>query len=174
MPRLPPAAGLILLLGLAGCFTVDATLDANGAGTIDLDYIPDGQATVESETARFSSAHVKVREITPKSDVGAVLKATFDDVTRLSTAPGFRDVRVRRKRKENQERLRITLRNPTPKELKEEPRPGPRIALTLPGRVLAASRGVAIDGRRITWSMSLREFARSPRVVLGVRYLIPT
>src|SRR2546422_2882016 len=127
------AAGL-----LAGCFTVDATLRADGSGTIEMAYIPARHATIESETARFSSAHVKVQEVVPR-EVGAFLRASFDDVTKLGTAEGFSVVSVTRDRKRDQERLRVVLRNATPKEITEEKRPGPRITITLPGRVLVAN-----------------------------------
>ena len=43
---------LALLLVLAGCFTIDGTLEENGSGTLVLDYIPEGNATIESETAQ--------------------------------------------------------------------------------------------------------------------------
>ena len=158
-----------LLLALAGCFTADATVQANGSGTIELTYIPDTQATIESETARFTSPHVTVQELVPRQ-VGAFLRVTFDDVTKLSTAAGFSALTVRRDRKHGEERLRATIRNRAPKQIPEQERPGPQISMRLPGRVLHASQGAKIAGDRVSWRIPLHEFARAPAIVLSVRY----
>jgi hypothetical protein len=167
---LSPRAVMALVLCLTGCFTADATLNADGSGTIDLEYIPGQEhATIESETARFTSPHVTVRELVPR-EVGAFLRASFDDVTKLSTAEGFSTVSVRRDRKRGEERLRIVIRNLTPKELTEEKHAGPRVSITLPGRVRAANDGAEIEDRRVTWRVPLLEYARRPLLVLSVRY----
>jgi hypothetical protein len=165
------AAALALLLAFTGCFTADAKLEADGSGTIDLEYLPAQHATIESETARFSSPHVTVRELVPRA-VGAFLRATFDDVTKLSSAEGFSLVTVTRDRKHGEERLRIALRNPTPKEVTEEKHAGPHISVTLPGRVLAANHDAEMSGPRVSWRIPLRQYAARPLIVLSVRYAI--
>lgn len=172
-PRNSPAPfAFALLLTLSGCFTADATLEANGSGTIDLEYIPRPQATIDSERERFSSPHVIVRDLVPRQG-GAFLQVSFDDVTKLPTAAGFDHLTVTRVRKHGEERLRVVMRNSTPKELPDITRPGPRVAMTLPGRVLATNHGAAIAARRVSWSFPLREWARRPRIMLSVRYVVP-
>jgi hypothetical protein len=160
-----------LLVALSGCFTADATLEANGSGTMDLEYIPAPNATLDSERARFTSPHVTVRDLVPRQ-VGAFLQVSFDDVTKLSTAAGFEILTVRRDRKHGEERLRLMIRNQTPKELPDDARPGPRITVTLPGRVLAANQDSEASGRRVSWRLPLRDWARRPRVILSVRYAV--
>jgi hypothetical protein len=170
LPLRGPLA-LALLVLLSGCFTADATLEPNGSGTIALEYVPAPDATVDSERARFSSRHVTVRELVPRQ-VGGFLEASFDDVTQLSSAKGFENVTVARERKHGVERLRVTLRNPSPQEIVNPAHPGPRVSISLPGRVLAANGDADISGRRVSWRLPLREWARRPRIMLSVRYAV--
>jgi hypothetical protein len=166
--------GLLVLVGVAaaGCFEVDATLNADGSGTINLAYIPSARhATLDSEQARFSSAHVTVHSIAPR-DVGARLTASFDDVTKLSSAEGFRHVGVTRMRRGGEERLRIVLHNPTPKEIEDVDEEGPRIMLALPGRVISANRGARVLGTHVVWEIPIDEYAREPALSLKVRYAL--
>jgi len=160
------ALGLLLL---AGCFTVDARLEPDGSGTIEMEYVPGPHATIESETARFTSPHVTVQELAPR-EVGAFLRARFDDVTKLPTAEGFSILTITRDRKRGEERLRIVVRNSEPKEIAQETRPGPHITITLPGRVVAANRDAEIEGQRVSWRVPLREYARRSLFMLSVRY----
>jgi hypothetical protein len=172
-PSLPSGLRGIALglaaIAVAGCFTVDASLNADGSGRMELHYIPGEHATVDSETARFTSPHVTVHSLKPE-EVGAVLDATFDDVTKLSTAEGFRLVTVRRKRKPGQEQLRIVIRNPKPKPFKDDGKHRPHITLTLPGRVLGANRDARVAGNRVVWDLPLGDFVERPSVALGVAY----
>jgi hypothetical protein len=167
--------GLLVLVGLgaAGCFEVEATLDAHGAGTIDLAYIPEVRhATLDSEKVRFSSAHVTVHSVAPR-EVGARITASFDDVTKLATAEGFRRVGVARMRRGGEERIRIVIRNPSPKEIDDIEQPGPRIAVTLPGRVIRANRRARIESNRVVWQIPIDEYAREAALSLTARYLVP-
>jgi hypothetical protein len=173
----PPRPGAALRAGalsclavvLAGCFTVDATLRPDGSGTIELGYVPAQQATVGTETARFTSPHVKVQSVTPRTP-GALVKATFDDVTKLSTAEGFAMVSVRRQEKRGRERLTVVIHNPRHQPFKDEGQTWPRVALTLPGRVLAANRNAEISGNRVVWSLPLTEYVEQPSMTVWVRY----
>src|SRR3989442_13433070 len=106
--------GALLVLSsvcLAGCFVVDATLEADGAGTIELTYPLLPNVKIEKEKERFSSAHVTLVSYVPKADHIAVVTARFDDVTKLSTADGFKQADVTRSRDGDTERLRIVLHN---------------------------------------------------------------
>ena len=163
LPRRGLSAALGLLVsGLAGRFAVEATVN---------DYIPGALATIESETARFTSPHVTVRALGPKQ-VGAVLKSTFDDATKLSTARGFDMVTVTRDRKRGQERLRVVIRNAQPKEITEDQHAEPHISIVLPGHVIAANGGAQISSNRVSWRIPIGEYARRPRLALSVRYAI--
>jgi len=162
------AALVAVSLGLAGCFEVDATLDRNGSGTLQMTYVPMPHATIDSDKAKFSSPHVTVQSITP-SEKGTVLKAAFDDVTRLSTAEGFRPVTVRRERVGNGERLRILIQNPKPVP-SSETGPVSRFAITLPGRVQFANRDAEVRDNRVVWRVPLEQFVSHRFTKLSVRY----
>ena len=169
-PRRPFVIGL-LFCALSGCYTLDASLDRDGSGSLTLDYIPPLHATIDSETARYSSPHITVQSVSPRRG-GATLKATFDDVTQLSGAEAFKDLTVVRDRKRGQERLRIRMRNPAPKQIRENAADDPRVTLTLPGRVLQANASARIEGNRVSWRLPLNEWARSPVTELKVRYRV--
>lgn len=167
--RLRPLAALAALPLLAGCFTVDALLRADGSGTMDLVYVPKKHATIDSESARFTSAHVRVASVEPHPG-GARIRVAFDDVTALSTAEGFRDVAVVRGRRGAREALKLVLRNPEARPFEDHGEPWPRITLTLPGPVVAASGRAEIAGDRVTWRLPIAEWVSRPRTALSVRW----
>jgi hypothetical protein len=169
MARLRLAALACLALLLGGCFTVDGLLRADGSGTVDLTYVPGKHATIDSETARFTSPHVKVLSVEPHPG-GARVRAEFDDVTRLSTAEGFGMVTVVRRRRGNREALKIVIHNPEPKPFQDKGEPWPKIALTLPGRVLSATPHAEIAGTRVAWKLPIAEYVSRPRTAISVRW----
>jgi len=166
------SALLILSSGcLSGCFTVDATLDPDGAGTIELTYPLLPNAKVEKEKERFSSPHVTLVSYVAKADHTAVVSVKFDDVTKLSTAEGFKQVGVTRSRDGDTERLRILVINPNVNPVaKDEGKDGPRITLRLPGKVLEANRKAEVAGDRVTWRMPLVEYLRTSALELTVSW----
>jgi len=169
MVRLRLAALALAAPVLAGCFTVDGVLRADGSGTVDLTYVPGKHATIDSETARFTSAHVKVLSVEPRPG-GARIRAEFDDVTKLSSAEGFRMVTVVRRRRGAREAMKVVIRNPEPKPFEDTGEPWPRIALTLPGRVLSATPGAEIAGERVVWRIPIAAYVSRPRTAVSVRW----
>jgi hypothetical protein len=169
--RLCTAALLAVALAVQGCFVADVVLHADGSGTIELHYrfLPE-HATVDTETPRFSSPYVHVESIRPGDDV-VILKATFTDVTKLSSAAGFHDVRIERDRQGTSERLRVVIRNPKWNPRIRDTLPAPHVGLTLPGPILRASHWATITGTTVTWTIPFLEFAHHPRTKLSVRYL---
>jgi hypothetical protein len=171
MARLRLAALAVLGSLLAGCFTVEGLLRADGSGTVDLTYVPGKHATIDSETARFTSAHVKVQSVEPVPG-GARVRAEFDDVTKLSTAAGFRVVTVVRRRRGGREALKLVVRNPQPKRFEDHGEPWPRISLTLPGRVVAATSAAEIAGDRVTWKIPIAAYVSRPRIAVSARWTV--
>ncbi|HEY3188136.1 MAG TPA: hypothetical protein VGJ70_11720 [Solirubrobacteraceae bacterium] len=158
---------------LCGCFTAEVVLRRDGSGMLELSYVPGRHATIDSEAARFSSPHVIVRAVEPRPG-GAMLRAEFDDVTKLSTAEGFRVLTVVRGRRRDREALRFVIRNPEPKPFTDHGEPWPRIALTLPGPVLAATQGGVVSARRVVWRVPIAEYVTQPHVTMSVRWRTPS
>jgi hypothetical protein len=171
-----------LATGLAGCFTVEGTLHADGSGRFHLTYYIQRHATIPDETRRLSSEHVHVDSLQGLGDLRASAEIRFDDVTKLASAETFRRLEVTRTREDDGESLRVVLRNTfdasqrdaIARWARENPdREGPKIALTLPAAVLAANRGAEVDGARVTWRVRLLEYAGADRLKFSVRYFLP-
>ncbi|HLK12233.1 MAG TPA: hypothetical protein VKW76_12715 [Candidatus Binatia bacterium] len=169
--RIRPLLPCLVALGLlAGCVTVDATLKADGSGTIEYTYTPDADATAASEKARFASPHLTIESLTLK-DKTAVLKGKFDDVTKLDTAEGFKLATITRTRKDDDEVLDVTLANPKPvPEGKVPTLPDMVFSVTLPGKVINATPTAKIDGTHVTWTIKAADYIRAPKTELSARY----
>jgi hypothetical protein len=162
-----------LLLGatiyLTGCLIVDATLKSDGSGTIDLTYPwRPARGKEDVQRKRFSSEHVRVESWEALKEQARV-KVTFDDVTKLSTAKGFKDVTVTRTRESDAETLLIVITKPRPIKRPTD-KPGPTFKVTLPGKALEANRGAQLSGNTVTWKLDLATYAAEPKTDLKVRY----
>src|SRR5581483_2256343 len=148
---------------LAGCFTADAKLEADGTGTVDLTYPVDPKAKPEAEKARWSSAHVTLKSFTPKSNNQAQVVVAFDDVTQLSSADGFaNDV------------VKVVIKNPKPNPTaKDANGPDPVLKVTFPGAVKEANRNGKVSGNTVTWSPPLLDMIREPALDFTARYPAP-
>src|SRR5579885_2528288 len=142
---------LLCLLLAAGCVTVDATLKADGSGTITYTYGREANTTVASEKARFASPHLTIESLT-LGEKTVTLEAKFDDVTKLDTAEGF------------------TLANPKPITGQVPNVPDLSFSVTLPGKVIAATPTATIAGTRVTWTIKAADYAHAPKTELSVRY----
>jgi hypothetical protein len=164
-----------LVLGLAllvsGCVEVDGELRADGALSFRYTYDPPSHATVASEHARLTSPHVRIEHLEreqsmdgypPQEFVTATL--VVDDVTKLSTAPAFAAVRVALDRAKGELRLTLPgLERQARDRVRTAPDGGTRraakLSFVLPGPAQGAEPAATIDGRRVTWTLSLREYA---------------
>ena len=115
-----------------------------------------------------------LKSFTPKPNNTAVVQVAFDDVTKLSTADGFRQVKeLTRTREGDVEHIKLVISNPKPsKDVKDEGRTGIRLAVTLPGPVKEANRGAQVDGSHVTWNIPLFDFLRTPSTELTVTYAV--
>ena len=156
---------------LSGCVVCWAILKADGSGMLEVTYEPPQQATEESIAADFSSPHVTVDSVTISPDHKAVVRAHFDDITKLSTAAWFGPVSITRTRERDEESLTIVLRH-NPAEPKDPDAEGPRLSITLPGRILAANKDAEVTGNRVVWRYTQGEFSRVQNRELTVRYRI--
>ena len=169
MRSLRLSVGLLVLVGLTGCVTVDGVLKPDGSGTLTMTYALPPNPTEAKEKARFSSSHVTIDSYSMTGKT-ATFKATVDDVTKLSSAEGFKDVTVERGKDGTDETLTITLNNPNPIVLKDE-QPGPTYSVTLPGAVKSANRDGVVSGDKVTWKFpKLSEYAKEKKIDLKVTY----
>src|SRR5579885_3032904 len=153
---------LLCLLLAAGCVTVDATLKADGSGTITYTYGREANTTVASEKARFASPHLTIESPT--------LEEKTDDVTKLDTAEGFKLATITRTHKDGEEVLDVTLANPKPITGQVPNVPDLSFSVTLPGKVIAATPTATIAGTRVTWTIKAADYAHAPKTELSVRY----
>lgn len=157
---------------LAGC-VVDATLKADGSGKLELAYPIQPNTTEALEKRRFTSDHVTVESLKFNADQSAVVKVSFDDATKLSTVEGLKTVNVARTREGAEEHLTVKVTNLAHGVVKDEGKPGVKITLTLPGKVLEANRNATIAEDRVTWDFSFAEWVRDPVVEMTARYAAP-
>ncbi|TMB46763.1 MAG: hypothetical protein E6J55_01460 [Deltaproteobacteria bacterium] len=162
------AAAALLAVACTGCFQVESLLNRDGSGTMTITY--PGGPNLEAERAKFSSPNVSVHSITPAENK-AVLQASFNDVTKLSTAEAFRTLIVRRQAVPGGERLRVIVRNPKPSPSPNVTAVG-SIAVTLPGPVTSANRGAERHGNQVVWRIPIADLAAHRFTKLSVRYAV--
>jgi hypothetical protein len=181
--RLRPIAGTLVvaaLAALAGCVTVDSTLKADGSGTLTMKYALPKDATEASEKARFTSDAVTLESLDLAEDhKSGTVKVKFGDVTKLSTAKGFKDLTVTRTEADGTESLAIKIANPDklPPEkaadLKKLSIPPMKITIALPGKALEAGDHGTTKDATVTWTIPVAEFAAHDSIDLSVKYELP-
>jgi hypothetical protein len=174
---------VVLAVGLAGCFSVDGTVEADGSARFRLTYFLGRHATFDGEARRFTSEHVKLDGgVHGIGNRQATADLRVDDVGKLDSAEAFRTVRVTRVREGGAESLRVLIRNPydpaqreaLANQARDNPAfGGPRVTLVLPGPVLDANAGAQIDGAKVTWQVPIARYAADDELELRVRYTAP-
>ena len=167
-------------LALSGCVDVDGEVNADGSLSFRYTYVPSKHATFKSETARLGSAHVRVEKIERDRSIdgyptGDFVTATVavDATSQISTAAAFARVGVQLDQAQGQ--LRITLPG-LDAETRERVRAAPaatagverralRLSLVLPGAVKSAEPAATIEARRVTWTMTIRQYAEAGETV---------
>jgi hypothetical protein len=157
-------------LALSACVEVDGELAANGALSFRYKYDPPPHATFKSERARFSSPFVRVETLERDPAVVdgvpsefAIATIVADDPAKLSSAPAFAGIQVHADVAKGELRVAFPGVGPEGQErIRNNPeadRRALRLSLLLPGPVTHAAPEAAIDGRRVTWVLSTRQFA---------------
>lgn len=171
-PRAIVRAAMLAALSawLSGCLVGWGVLQPDGSGMLELTYTAGEQATEESEAMLFRSPHLTIQSLTIGQGRRAVVRLAFDDVTTLSTAAWFRGATITRSREGREERLHVVIDHER-WDVAEEGRPGPRISITLPGRIVEANEPAEVTRNRVVWSYTLAEFLAQTRIPLHVRYV---
>jgi hypothetical protein len=181
--RAVAVAGL-LALTLSGCVEVDGELTANGTFTFRYTYHAPIHATFKSERARLSSAHVRIENLErdqslPGYEPNEWVTATLvvDDVRQLPSATAFAEVKVDADLAAGRLELIFPGLDAKVRNWFTEPgddttidRRGLRLHLLLPGPVTHAEPAATVDGRSVTWTLSLRQltaFGATVRVAVA-------
>jgi hypothetical protein len=164
---------VMLLAGLAvltGCVEIDGELAADGSLAFRYKYDPPPHATFKSETARLASAHVRVEKIERDPAIVAGTPSEFaiatlavDDARQLATSAAFARAQVGLDHEKRT--LRVTFPG-VPAAGQEKVRNTPeadrqalRLSLVFPGPVTEATPSATIEGRRVTWVLTTRQYA---------------
>jgi len=166
---------LPLIATISGCL-YEMTLDDKGGGVITARYRIAKRDFSEARS-KMQSASVKLvsSEIVGQGDTSeGVFKMSFDDVTKLSTAPHFNTVSVTRADgKEGTKVLTAKVRHDRPITIPENmlDRFGRevKVVVTFPGEV-SESNGTISDGKTVTWTWGLNQFYEAKELLLTATY----
>ena len=155
------AVALLGLLVLSGCL-IDATLDANGAGTVTIKYRLTTAAQLESSKKRMQSASVKLVNANVQPDKWATYELKFDDITKLNTIDFFSKAKFALTGDKDVKTLSIKYANPDASEMPADMINyfGREVSFTLhcPGPVVD-SNGTSVEGNTVTWKYTTKEFS---------------
>jgi hypothetical protein len=159
------------LAAAAGCVDVDGELGADGSLTLRYTYDPPRHATFASERVRLASPHVRVDGLEPGQTIDGYPPGEFvtaslvvDDATKLDTAPAFAGVRMTVALGTRRPGLSVPGLDPEARARAAAAPEGTdrralRLSLVLPGIPTGPEPAATIEGRRVTWTLTIREFA---------------
>jgi hypothetical protein len=176
MPRTTPPPAPLRALALAvlatcigGCLTADGTLERDGTGTLALSFqVPEG-SNEASVRGLLTAPGVTVESLTLAADRAVSAKLKVADVAAISKMLLLKNVTVTDAAEGDARVLTIKATNPDRAE-KDKTLPGPKVRLTLPGKVLEASAPGKTDGNKVEWSFTLAEWFEQKTQTLRARY----
>jgi hypothetical protein len=161
---------LLSMLALPGCVEIDGELAADGSLSLRYKYDPPPHATFKSERARLASPHVRVENLERDPAIVAGEPSEFaiatlhvDDAREISSSAAFARVQVGLDL--GAHTLRITFPGVPPdgqekvRNTPEADRQALRLSLVFPGPVASATPAATVDGRRVTWALTTRQYA---------------
>jgi hypothetical protein len=154
---------------VSGCLTADGTLAPDGSGTFTVSYKAPPGATEASLRPLLMAPGATVESFTLADDRTVTGKVKVADLATINKMPLFKNVTVTRTAEGDDQVLTVKATNP-PKSVDDKTLAGPKIEITLPGKVLEASEPGKIDGKRVTWSFTLAEWYARKTVELEARY----
>jgi len=166
------AGAVLALFVLAGCF-IDATVDANGGGTMTVKYRLTTAAQLESSKRRMQSGAVKVVSATVSPDKWATFQLQFDDITKLGTIDFFSKAKFSLTGDKEKKTLTVKYNNPDASQMPEDMITyfGGAVSFTLhcPGPVVD-SNGTDVSGTTVTWKYPMKEFSTIQEKEFRVTY----
>ena len=160
----------LLAVVAAGCLTADGTLERDGTGTLALTYKGAHGATEASQRALLEAPGVAVESVSVSADrtVSATLEVT--DLAGIAKTKLLQKATVTRTSRGEDEVLTITFANPPAQAPADKGLPGPKLKITLPGKVGEANEKAVVEGNTVAWSFSLADWLAKPKWELTARY----
>lgn len=160
----------VLAIVTAGCLTADGTLQRDGTGTLALSFKAPPGSNEAAQRELLTAPGVAVESLTQGADrmVSATLKVT--DLAGIGKTKLLQGVTVTKAALGEDETLTITGKNPPGRNVKDKSIPGPKVKLTLPGKVVEANEQGVVDGNTVTWSFTLVDWLTRSTWELRVRY----
>jgi hypothetical protein len=169
---LPVLALAAIVAGGVGCITVDGTLEADGSANVSLTYaVPPGTTEV-SQRYVLTAPGVTIQSLTVAPDHTVSARLHLDDPSALGNTNLFKDVKISRRTEGKDGVLAIEVTT-IDKPVDNKKLPGPKINITLPGKVLEASEHAVVDGTHVHWEFTLADFLARKTWNLTTRYEAP-
>jgi hypothetical protein len=166
-------AVILTMAPLAGCLTADGTLGADGTGTLSLGYGVLPGTTEASQRERLKAEGVTVESLTVSGDRVSA-KLGVSDLAGLGKTALLKDTIVSTSDDANVRTLKIAVRTPDPApKVSDKTKPGPKIRLTLPGKVLDANEQGVVADRTVQWTFTLADWVGKSAWELRVRFEAP-
>jgi len=162
----------VLCAAATGCLTVDGTLDADDTGTLAISFTAPPEASEASVRSMIAAPGISVESFALGADRKVSAKVKVEDLATIGFMKVLQGVTVTRTAEGGDQVLSITGTN-LEKSIADKNVPGPKVRITLPGKVLEANEGATIDGSTVQWSFKLADWVARGKWELRARYRTP-
>lgn len=176
MLRAPrPIALLVPLVLLASGCLIESTLDAKGGGTIKATYKLAKDQNLEQQRKQFTSATMSVTKADLDKDNTVHIEATYTDITKLNSAPMFKNVVLAMTSDAKAGTKTITAKQVNRNQAKLPPAMLDyfgnefTFSITLPGEVVKTNAD-STSGNTATWKMPLTRILGEKEIPFEVTY----
>ena len=161
----------LLATHLAGCVTADGVLRADGTATLALTYAAHPGSTEAMHRERLTAPGVTVESLSIGSDHKVSAKLLVTDLAAIGKTALLKDVTVTASKEGEARTLTIGVKvKPPPRKPEDKSLPGPSIRVTLPGKILDATKPGVVDGATVKWTFPLADWLERTDWQLTARY----
>jgi hypothetical protein len=172
--RVLPFLALVGLLFNAGCL-IDGKVDDKGGAVLKIVYRLAPKTKLEPARKMMESSFVTVKSAEVDKDNRATIDFEIKDVTKINTAPFFKQVLVKltdgKEKGTKDFRATHTIDKPLglPERMREYYGNEFRLTLAFPGEIVK-SNATETKGDTATWKMTLDEFLKAKESVFEATY----
>src|SRR5262249_41297002 len=127
----------VLCAAATGCLTVDGTLDADDTGTLAISFTAPPEASEASVRSMIAAPGISVESFALGAERKVSAKVKVEDLATIGFMKVLQGVTVTRTAEGDDQVLSITGTN-LEKSIADKNVPGPKVRITLPGKVLEA------------------------------------